>query len=75
MHQATRKIKGKGGSNSINHLKVNGTLITGKKQIAELIATNLSKNSSAENSSSDFQRVKTIKEKRRLDFSSKNKGI
>ena len=34
----------------INHLKVNGFLIAGKKQIAELIATNLSKNSSAENS-------------------------
>ena len=29
--KAFRKIKNKGGSNSINHFKVNGTLITNKK--------------------------------------------
>ena len=40
--KAIRKTKGKGGSNSINHLKVNGKLITNKKQVAEAIATNLS---------------------------------
>ena len=29
--KAIRKIKGKGGCNSFNHLKVNGNLITDKK--------------------------------------------
>ena len=32
--KAIRKIKGKGGCNSINHLKVNGNFITDKKEVA-----------------------------------------
>ena len=67
-----RKIKGKGGCNSVNHLKVNGNLITDKKEVAEVLAKNLSKYSSTDNYSEEFQRIKTLKEKRRLDFSSKN---
>ena len=59
-----RKIKGKGGCNSVNHLKVNGSLITDKKEIAEVLAKNLSKNSSMDNYSDEFQRIKTLKEKR-----------
>ena len=35
--KATRKIKGKGGCNSVNHLKVNGNLITDKKEVAEVL--------------------------------------
>ena len=70
--KAIRKIKGKGGCNSVNHLKVNGNLITDKKEVAEVLAKNLSKNSSTDNYSDEFQRIKTLKEKRRLDFSSKN---
>ena len=35
--KAIRKIKGKGGCNSINHLKVNGNLITDKKEVAEVL--------------------------------------
>ena len=69
--KAIRKIKGKGGCNSVNHLKVNGNLITEKKEVAEVLAKNMSKNSSTENSD-EFQRIKTLKEKRRLDNSSKN---
>jgi len=67
----------------INHLKVNVTFVTDKKEVAELItdkkevaeltATNHSKKIKTENSSSEFERVKMIKEKRCLDFSSKNK--
>ena len=34
--KAIRKIKGKGGCNAINHLKVNGNLITDKKEVAEV---------------------------------------
>ena len=41
--KAIRKIKGKGGCNSVNHLKVNGNLITGKKEVAEVLVKNLAK--------------------------------
>ena len=70
--KAIRKIKGKGCCNSINHLKVNGNLITNKKEVAEVLAKNLSKSSSTDNYSDEFQRIKMLKEKRPLDFSSKN---
>ena len=70
--KAIRKIKGKGGCNSINHLKVNGNLITDKKEVAEVLAKNLSKNSLTDNYSDEFQRIKMLKEKRYLDFSSQN---
>ena len=61
--KAIRKIKGKGGCNSVNHLKVNGNLITDKKEVAEVLAKNLSTNSSTENYSDEFQRIKTLKKK------------
>ena len=44
--------------------KVNGSLITDKKEIAEVLAKNLSKNSSMDNYSDEFQRIKALKEKR-----------
>ena len=69
--KAIRKIKGKGGCNSVNHLKVNGNLIINKKEVAEVLAKNLSKNSLMDNYSDEFHRSKTLKEKWRLDFSSK----
>ena len=46
-----------------NHLKVNGNLITDKKEVAEVLAKNLSKNSSTDNCSDEFQRIKMLKEK------------
>jgi hypothetical protein len=55
--KAIRKIKGKRGSSSVGHLKVNDTFITEKKQVADLIAANISTNSSTSNYSSDFQKV------------------
>ena len=70
--KAIRKIKGKGGCNSINHLKDNGNLITDRKEVAEVLAKNLSKNSSTDNYSDEFQRIKMLKEKQHLDFSSEN---
>ena len=66
--KAIRKIKGTGGCNSVNHLKVNGNLITDKKEVAEVLAKNLSKDSSADNYSDEFQRIKMLKEKRHLDL-------
>ena len=59
--KAIRKIKDKGGCNSINHLKVNGNLITDKKEVAEVLAKNLSKPSSTDNYSDEFQRIKMSK--------------
>ena len=70
--KAIRNIKGKGGCNSVNHLKVNDNLITDKKEAAEVLAKSLSTKSSTDNYSDEFQRIKTLKEKRRLDFYSKN---
>ena len=46
-------------------------VITDKKEVAEVLAKNLSNYSSTDNYSDEFQRIKTLKEKRRLDFSSK----
>ena len=40
--------------------------------MAEVLAKNLSKKVSTKNYSDEFQRIKILKEKRRLDFSSKN---
>jgi len=42
--KAVRKIKGKDGSKSVNHLKVTGKLITDKNEVAEALAINLLKN-------------------------------
>ena len=39
--KAIRKIKGKGGCNSINHLKVYGNLITDKKEMERMINARL----------------------------------
>ena len=61
--------------NSVNHLKVNGKIITdNNKKVAEPLAINLSKYSSTDSYSSEFQKIKMLKEKRRLDFSSKNEN-
>ena len=74
--KAIRKIKDKDVCNSINHLTVNGNLITDKKEVAEVLAKNLSKYSSTNNYSDEFKRIKMLKEKRHLDFSSKKtRGI
>ena len=59
--KAIRIIKGKGGCNSINHLKINGNLITDKKEVAEILAKTLSKNSLTDNYSDEFQRIKMLK--------------
>ncbi|WP_419608192.1 hypothetical protein, partial [Thiolapillus sp.] len=37
--KAIRKIKGKKSTSSLGHLKVNGKLVTDKKQIANLLAS------------------------------------
>ena len=49
-----------------------GKLLTNKKQIAKLLAFNISQNPSTEHYSPCFQKIKTVKEKKRLNFSSDN---
>ena len=66
-----KAVRNKGGCNSINHLKVNGNLITDKKEVTEVLAKNLSKCSLTDNYSDEFQRIKMWKEKH-PDFSSRN---
>ena len=43
-----------------------------RTEVAGVLAKNLSTNFSTDNSSDEFQRIKMLKEKRCLDFSSKN---
>ena len=67
--KAIRKIKRKRGSSSIVHLRENDQLLTDKKWIANLLTSNSSKNSSTENYSPCFQKIKKVKNKTRLSFS------
>ena len=67
-----RKIKGKTKGSKVNHLKKNNNLITSKKDIANTLGESFSKNSSSENYTDEFQRVKNNKEKVKLNFSSGN---
>ena len=67
------KINGMGGSNSFNHLKVNGRLITDRKEVVVALVINLLKDSLTDNYSSEFQRIKMLK--RHLDFLLKTKRI
>ena len=41
--KAIQKIKGKGGRNYINHLKIKGNLITNKKEVAQILAMNFTR--------------------------------
>ncbi|WP_419586842.1 hypothetical protein, partial [Thiolapillus sp.] len=61
--KAIRKIKGKKSTSSLGHLKVNGKLITDKKQIANLLASTISNNSSSQHYSPKFQAIKTQRER------------
>ena len=67
-----RKIKGKKTSSSLGHLKVNGKFITEKKQIANLLASTISHNSSSQQYSTQFQAIKKQKEKKSVKFTSDN---
>ena len=68
--KAVRKIKGKSCKTSIKHLQQNDQLLTDKESIANLLAYTLSNNSSAQNYTPEFQRIKKAKEKKKVDFSS-----
>ena len=64
--RAIRKIKReKKTSSTLGHLKINGKLITDKKQIANLSASTISHNSSSQHYSTRFQAIKKQKETER----------
>ena len=67
-----RKIKGKSKGSNVKHLKKNGNLITSKKDIANTLADTFSKNSSPDNCTDEFLRVKQQQEKQKLNFKSNN---
>ena len=66
------RIKGKGSKSTIKHLKVNGDLLTGKSDIANTLASTISKNSSSSNYVPAFQRYQKVQEKQPLNFKSDN---
>ena len=67
-----RKISGKGGGARVKHLVQNGQSITNPKSIADTIAQTISRNSSSQNCTGTFQRVKARKARQQLNFRSNN---
>ena len=67
-----RKIKGKESCNVIRHLSVNDRDITSHGDIANVLADNLSCNSSSALSTDAFTSVRHKAEKQNLNFSSEN---
>ena len=61
-----RKIKGKGGSPSVKHIKKNGKKITQPRDIANTIGEAISFNSSSAHYSPKFQRIKNKQERHPL---------
>ena len=68
--RAIRKIKGKKGGPSLQHLDAGGTPVTDKKEIVNLLASTLKDISSVEGLNPTFSNIKTQAEGRRLDFRS-----
>jgi len=67
-----RKISGKRKLNPFRHLKLNNNNFSSKRDIANVLAETFSKSSSSSNYSKTFQKLKSQKEKSRLNFTSNN---
>ena len=72
MWNVVRKIEGKHSQAPIHHLKQNGHLFTSKEEIANVLGQTIQLNSSSDNYSPEFQRVKTEAERTKMDFRSDN---
>ena len=70
-----RRISGKSIPSAQGHLKINDTVFSTKKEIADQLSSTFSKNSSSTNCTQTFQNHKQTKEKIKLNFSSKNEEI
>ena len=62
--ESKQKNKMETSTFSLNHLKVNGKLITDRKQIADLVASTISNKPSSEHYSPKFQAIKIQKERK-----------
>ena len=62
--ESKQKNKREKSTSSLNHLKVNGKLITDRKQIADLVASIISNNPPSEHYSPKFQAIKMQKERK-----------
>lgn len=65
-----KKIKGKNTGSSTHHLKIADTLITDKKEVSNLLASTIEKNSSSSNKSIPFLKNKQNSEKNPPSFTS-----
>lgn len=70
-----RKIKGKNSKAAIQCLKDNGETITDKAQIANLLASTIHFNSSSNNYSESFKKVKQSKEKVPCSFKADSSAV
>ena len=68
-----KKIKGKGESCKIQHIKENGSWLTCPQDIANKLAATFERNSSINNCCPTFQTFKACQEKNQLKFKSNNK--
>ena len=68
--RAIRRIKGKKGGPSLQHLDAGGQPLTDKKSIVNLLASTLEDISSSDNLNPVFKDVKSQSERHRLDFRS-----
>ena len=67
-----QKIKGKCSRSSIKHLKINNSILTSEKDIADKLGETFAKHSSSSNYKPNFQRFKNTVEKKKLNFKSNN---
>ena len=62
--ESKQKNKREKSTSSLNHLKVNGKLITDRKQIVGFVASTISNNPSSEHYSPKFQAINMQKERK-----------
>ena len=62
--ESKQKNKREKSTSTLNYLNVNGKRITDRKQIADLVASTISNNSSSEHYSPKFQAIKMQKERK-----------
>ena len=68
-----RKISGKNSTSTTKHLiKPDGNKATERQDIADTLAEEIKNNSSSQNYSPKFQKIKASREKRKLNFKSSN---
>ena len=67
-----KKIQGKENSSHIQHLKINGQVLTTHEDISNKLAEQFAQNSSSSNYVPTFQRYQAQAERRRLNFNSNN---